>query len=302
MLDFWIPLTIAGAFFQNLRSALQKHLKSRLSDAGATYVRFFYAWPFALIYCWSLSEFGGLAVPTANAMFLLYCLLGGISQIVFTFLLVWMFSFRNFAVGTTYSKTEVLQVAILGFVLLDDTVTALAALAIGFSLIGVVALSVAQSKISFANLFTSLTKKATVIGLASGVFVGASVVFYRAAALSLEAGGATMRAAFALAVSVVLQTIIMGIYLRLREPEQLKAIVYEWRWSSLIGIAGVLASICWFTALTLQNAAYVRALGQIELVFTFIASILFFKEKTKALEYAGIALIIAAILILVLWG
>ena len=302
MLDLWIPLTIAGAFFQNLRSALQKHLKLRLNDAGATYVRFFYAWPLALIYCWSLSEFGGLAVPAANTQFLLYCLLGGISQIVFTFLLVWMFSFRNFAVGTTYSKTEVLQVAIFGFVLLGDTVTTLAAMAISLSLIGVMALSVAQTKMSVTNLFTSLTEKATLIGLASGVFMGASVVFYRGAALSLEAGSATMRAAFALAVSVVMQTVIMGIYLRVRDPGQLTAVVREWRWSLLVGIAGMLASICWFTALTLQNAAYVRALGQIELVFTFVASILFFKEKTKALEYAGIALIIAAILILVLWG
>ena len=48
MIELWIPLTIAGAFFQNLRSALQKHLKSRLSTAGASYVRFFYAWPFAV--------------------------------------------------------------------------------------------------------------------------------------------------------------------------------------------------------------------------------------------------------------
>ena len=50
MLELWIPITVAAAFFQNLRSALQKHLKGRLSTAGATYSRFCYAVPFAIAY------------------------------------------------------------------------------------------------------------------------------------------------------------------------------------------------------------------------------------------------------------
>ena len=67
MFEIWIPLTIAGAFFQNLRSALQKHLKAHLSTAGATYVRFFYAWPFAIIYLFGLAHFGGYEIPKPNA-------------------------------------------------------------------------------------------------------------------------------------------------------------------------------------------------------------------------------------------
>ena len=47
--ELWIPVTIAAAFFQNLRSALQKHLKAKLSNAGATYVRFLYACPLAIL-------------------------------------------------------------------------------------------------------------------------------------------------------------------------------------------------------------------------------------------------------------
>ena len=72
MTEFWIPITIAAAFFQNLRSALQKHLKSQLTTAGATYVRFFYAWPFAIFYVWGLHHLGGLALPQHNNVFLLY--------------------------------------------------------------------------------------------------------------------------------------------------------------------------------------------------------------------------------------
>ena len=302
MFELWVPITIAAAFMQNLRSALQKHLKSKLTDAGVTSVRFFYAWPFAVLYCWGLAQLGGFAVPDANAGFLLYCLLGGVSQIVFTFLLVYLFSFRNFTVGTIYSKTEVAQVAVLGLVILGDPLSLAAVLAIALSLVGVVALSVARTRITAASLVAGLTGKPTLIGLACGAFLGASVVFYRGGALALGGQGFVMQAAFTLAVSVVMQTVIMAVYLRIREPGQITAVLRNWPPALAVGVAGALASIGWFTAFTIQNAAYVRALGQIELVFTVIASALFFKERTSAREFLGIGLIVAAILILVLAG
>ena len=40
----------AAAFFQNIRSALQKVLKEALSDTGATFVRFGFGFPLALAY------------------------------------------------------------------------------------------------------------------------------------------------------------------------------------------------------------------------------------------------------------
>lgn len=300
MIELWIPFTIGGAFFQNLRSALQKHLKGRLSTGGATYVRFLYALPFAIVYCWGLVQFGGYDLPQWNWAFLAYCLAGSITQILFTFVLIWLFSFRNFAVGTTLSKTEVVQIAILGLILLGDTLSLGAAVAIGLSLFGVMALSLAQSRITLSNLISGLTEKPTLVGLLCGAFLGASVVFFRGAGLSLGDTPAVIRAAFALAVSLVMQVVMMGIYLKWREPGELTKVVRNWAPAMSVGVSGVLASICWFTAFTLENAAYVRALGQIELVFTFIASIFFFKEKTSATEFFGILLIVAAILILIL--
>ena len=80
----------------------------------------------------------------------------------------------------------------------------------------------------------------------------------------------------------------------------MSAVLRNWRPALGVGVAGFLASVGWFTAFTLENAAYVRAVGQIELVFTFIATVGFFKEKTRPLEVLGIALIVVAILILVL--
>jgi uncharacterized membrane protein len=63
----------------------------------------------------------------------------------------------------------------------------------------------------------------------------------------------------------------------------------------------MLGSLGWFTAMTLQNAAYVRALGQIELVFTFAASVLFFREKSTVREIAGIVILTAGIVLLLVY-
>jgi len=242
------------------------------------------------------------AIPAVNTTFLIYCFLGGLSQIIFTFLLVWLFSFRNFAAGTIYSKTETVQVALLGLLILGDPLGLAAVAAILISLIGVMALSVAGTRITPGNLLSSLREKPTLIGLACGAFLGASVVLFRGGALALGGEGFIMQAAFTLAVSVVLQTVMMGAYLALREPGQLKAVIVHWRPSLSVGVAGALASIGWFSAFTLQNAAYVRALGQIELIFTIIVSAVIFREKIKSQEIVGIAFIIIGILILLLAG
>jgi drug/metabolite transporter (DMT)-like permease len=301
VLELWIPITVFAAFMQNLRSALQKHLKGRLSTGGASYVRFFYACPFALLYLLAVNQLGGYALPPVNGLFLLYCLLGGISQITFTFLLVYLFSFRNFAVGTVYSKTEVIQVAFLGLILLGDTISTVGVFAIAFGMVGIFALSVANNQtLTWKTLAGSLLEKSTLIGLLCGACLGASVVFFRGASLALGDHEVIIRAAIALAVSLVMQTAIMGVYLLWREPGQMSAIFRHWKPSLAVGVTGFLASVGWFTAFTLQNAAYVRAVGQIELVFTFIASVIWFKERTSPLELCGVALILAAILLLIL--
>ncbi len=111
-----------------------------------------------------------------------------------------------------------------------------------------------------------------------------------------------MAAGYTFAVSVVLQTLIMGAWLRWREPGQLTRVLQEWRLAGQVGVVGALASVFWFTAFTIQNAAYVRALGQIELVFTFIASVLFFRERVGRWEVIGIVLVVGAILLLILGG
>jgi drug/metabolite transporter (DMT)-like permease len=298
--DAWIPITIAAAFFQNLRSALQKHLKGVLSTTGATFSRFAYAAPLALLYVGALAALTGHDLPAPNPTFVVYAAVGGLAQITATALLLYSFSFRNFAVGTAYSKTETVQTAIFGLVILGDPLGIGAALAIVISLIGVMAISVARTRMSLLGLLTSLAEKPALIGMASGAFFGLSAISYRGASLSLGDHGFLIRAAYTLACVTVFQTLVMAVYMRLREPGQVSAVFRAWRVAAWAGISGMVASACWFTAMTIQNAAYVRALGQIELVFTFAAAVFFFHERPNRAEVIGISLVIAGILLLLL--
>jgi drug/metabolite transporter (DMT)-like permease len=299
-MELWIPLTIAAAFFQNIRSAMQRHLKGKLSTLGAAYVRFFYAVPIALLYLYLVLRVQGAALPAIDARFLFYAVTGGICQIMFTVFLLWLFSFHNFAVGTTISKLETVMVAVFGLLLLGDALTLPVIVAIALSAVGLVIMSVGQEKLGFASLLRGLWRMPTLIGLACAAWLGMSVVLFRAASLSLGLDNFIVAAAFTLCIVVVLQSLMMGVLIALREPGQLRKVLIHWRPAMLVGISGGLASIGWFSAFTLQNATYVRALGQVELLFTFALTLLFFREKVSLLETIGILLITASIIIILL--
>ncbi|MDO8838602.1 MAG: DMT family transporter [Parvibaculum sp.] len=297
-MPLWIPITIAAAFLQNLRSTLQKKLTGEMSAMGATYVRFAYGLPVAALYLAGLVAFTGATLPDPNAAFFAYAALGGLAQIWGTVLLVAIFAYRNFAVGNTYSKTETIQTALFGLIVLGDLLSLGAFLAILVSLAGVVVISMAQAKLTLAAFVRSLGEKPTLMGIGSGACYGVAAVCYRAASLSLERPDFLTAAAYTLVVVLTIQTVAMTLWLWWRGPADLRAALATWKVSSIVGLAGALASMGWFTAMTIQNAAYVRALGQIELVFTFISSHFIFREKTNRLEFIGIVLVAGGILLL----
>lgn len=299
-MELWIPITIFAAFMQNLRSSLQKVLKGQLSTSGATFSRFAWAAPLAATYVSLLVLVGGYDIPSINARFFFFAFLGGTTQIIATALLVYIFSFKNFAVGTTFSKTETLQTVLFGLIVLGETVSSGAMVGIAVSLVGVLLISVTRLSLNAADIVRQCMERPALIGIASGGFFGISAVSYRAASLSLGDGDFIIRGGFTLAVATVFQTVVMAIYMQWREPGQIAQVARSWRISSLAGLTGWLGSIGWITAMTLQNAAYVRALGQIELLFTFAASYFFFRERATRNELVGIILVTVGILLLLL--
>jgi drug/metabolite transporter (DMT)-like permease len=299
--ELWVPISIAAAILQNVRSSLQKHLKGRLSTAGATYVRFLFAVPFVMLYLLALTKGVGYDLPSPSLTFLTYAAIGGLAQILGTVFLIHSFSFGNFVVGTTYSKTETIQAAAFGILVLSDPITIWALAAILVSLVGVMMLAVANQEGGLRTVIRSMFHKAAGLGIACGACYGIASVCYRAASLSLQSDF-VISAALTLGTVLVLQTIAMTLFLSIKEPGQLTAVARAWKVSSLVGLSGMAASGCWLTAMTIQNAAHVRALGQVELFFAFLTSTVVFREKVQGSEALGVALVVGGIIILLMWA
>ena len=188
-----------------------------------------------------------------------------------------------------------------GIVVLGETISAPATFAILLSLVGVIMISITQSALTARDLVTNLLNKTALIGIASGALFSVSAVTYRAAALSLDSGDFVVKGATTLVFVTIFQTILMVIYMRIREPGQLTAVLSSWKISAWVGLVGMFGSVGWITAMTIEKAAYVRALGQIELVFTFAASYFFFRERSSVMEMLGIFIVTLGILALLLF-
>jgi len=295
----WIFVAVAAAGFQTLRFMLQKSLSmGTLSAGGATLARFLFSAPFVAALALGYLSFSGADWPALGNRFLPFALVGALAQILATWCVVALFQHRNFAVGITFKKTEVVQTALVGFLVLGDRISFGGLMAILIGLLGVLVLS--DRPEGGAGLKRFLNKGAG-LGLLSGAFFAVSAVGYRGATLEVGSDDPLMRALISLMVVTASQSVGLGSYLIWREPGQVGRVLASWRSSIWMGLASLGGSLGWFLAFTLQNAAYVFAVGQVEVIFSILISVLVFKEQISRREGAGIALITASVLTLVLF-
>ena len=180
----WIPVTLWAAFAQTLRNAAQRHLTASLGTLGATLVRFLYGLPFAAMWLAGVHTIGGFGLPQPNLTFAGWVSIGAVSQIAATALLLRVMAERNFTLGVAYSKSEIIQVAVFGFVFLGDRIGLLTAAAVALGTVGVLMFSPADRQRPLRAMLTGWTSRTALLGLASGTGFAFSAVGYRGAALS----------------------------------------------------------------------------------------------------------------------
>lgn len=298
-MELWVIITLVAATAQTVRFMLQKHLKAtRLSTAGATFARFIYSAPLVAVIAVAYAGISGQGAPDIPPAFWAYAAWGGISQILATMCVVALFAHRNFAVGITFKKTEVILAALVGFIILGDRLGTLALLAILIGTAGVLLISDPPEAVG--PWATRIFNRASGLGVLSGLLFAFSGNGYRGASLSLGAGDAFYRAIVTLAFVTAFQTAIMTVWLVWRERGQITAVLHAWRIAGLVGLTSMIGSISWFTAFTLQTVALVNAVGQVEMVLSLLAATLFFKEKISAREWQGLGLLGVSIVMLVL--
>lgn len=298
-MDLWILATFSAAFFQTLRFMLQKVLASgTLSPTGSTFARFAYAMPAGWLALILYLLHTGADIPPIGSGLWIWGAIGGLGQILATVCVVMIFKSRSFAVGITLKKTEVLQTALIGSLFFAEAIAPIGWLAIGIGMVGVLLLTEGSG----LGVFKQLGSRAVVLGLASGFFFAIAGVGYRAATLAIDSGDPLLRAGIGMAVVSLMQTLALAIWLRWKEPGQVTAVWQARRVAVWLGLTSMAGTMSWFTAFTLQVAAYVYAVGQVELIFSLMASVLFFREVVSRREIFGILLLTASILVLIFGG
>ncbi|WP_420104240.1 DMT family transporter [Bosea sp. (in: a-proteobacteria)] len=286
----WIPATIAASLLQTARNLAQRSLTDVIGVVGATQVRFLFGLPFAMLFL-SLACLALWTVPPAiGAASLGYAAWGALTQIAATALMLATMRERSFAVVTAYTKTEPVQVALFGALLLGDHLTPAKFLAIAIATVGVVIVSWRPG-----DRLTRAGLRPAVLGIVSGAFFAMSAIGYRGAIQSLPEGGFLIRASTILVLGLALQTVLLTLYMLVANRQALMASLREWRRSLSAGFLGAAASQFWFIGFSLTSAANVRTLALIEVPLAQILSRKLFAEGTSRRELIGMAMIVGGV-------
>lgn len=287
---FWIPATLVASLLQTVRNLTQRSLTDVIGVVGATQVRFLFGFPFALLFLALVCLGSGRLPPAMGATSLWFTLFGAVSQILATGLMLAAMRARSFAVTTAYTKTEPVQVALFGSVILGDALGPAKFAAIAVATLGVILVSWKPGeKLSKAGLRPAL------LGITSGAFFALSAIGFRGGIVALPEGSFLIRASTTLAVSLAMQTAILTVYMLAANRQALVLSLRSWRKSLFAGFVGAAASQFWFIGFSLTTAANVRTLALIEIPLAQIASRKIFSEGTTRRELIGMALIVLGV-------
>lgn len=291
----WILFTLMAAFMQAWRNAFQKQLSTTVDVWGVTLARFIFGFPFAALYLLVLSSVLPVnAQVTFSFSFWGYVAVAAFSQIMATALMVKLFQQKNYAIGVGLAKSEAILAAIIGVIFLADHLSALA-------WFGVVLGGIAVFLLSRGHQLTDFSLKTLSIGIGSGLCFAITSLLVREASLELQMLPNLHRAAWVLFTVIGMQCISMLIYLGLFSRHTLKAMYARLGLTFRVSICSFLASLGWFTAMSMMSVPIVKTLGQIEILFSLLISAYFFKEKLAKTEHWGLGLVVIAA-ILVIWA
>jgi len=163
-------------------------------------------------------------------------------------------------------------------------------------LAGVAALA---SRGQITSILSSGIDPAAWFGMAAAAGFAMAAVGIRGASSGLE-GSAVDRAALTLTAMLGVQTLVQGLAIARSPTSSLRRVASAWRRAASVALLSLMGSAAWALALSLENAAKVRTLGQIEIVLAFAIGISVHGEKHHRGEYvAGLATITGIVLIVV---
>lgn len=289
----WVFFTLGAVVLQTFRNALQSKLSENMSTAGVTLARFIFAAPIALFYLLLLYTFSPQAMPEFSPKFLTLVFLASMLQIMATALMVLLFKQKNFAIGAGLAKSEALVAGILGTVFFGSHLSFLGWIGI---LLGAGAIFV----LSGGGRKGQLSLKTVAIGLACGSCFALTSLFVREASQGITVPFPHSAAWVLLWVLCIQTSMLLG-YVAVKEKHTFVTISKNMQLTVATSICSCLGSIGWFSAMALQHVAYVKTLGQVEVLFTILLATYWLKSKVHTYEVLGL-LLIAVAAIFVMWA
>lgn len=292
----WIPVVVFAAAAQTVRNAAQRGVTKSAGVVPATFIRFAFGLPFAILGLAALLAITGRPMPAANGAFVAWVTFGALTQVASTAFFVAAMEQRSFVVAVVFTKTEVLQVGLYAVLFLGETVSLPVGAAIIVGTTGVILLSGRPAGAEPG----SWGSRGALMGLASGSCLALCAVGYRGAMLALPPEAPWMKGFYGIVWAMAIQTVVVGAWLLARNREGLEKVLRDWRPSAMAGLAGALASMGWFTGFAMRGAVDVRILGLVEVLFSFVVSHRFFRERATTTELLGMGLLVFGVVLVTL--
>lgn len=288
----WIPAALLAALFLSWRMAVQQRIRAEMSVNTAALSRFFFGWPIA---CTLLAGYmvatGRTALPPLESGFWIYAFAAGFAQMLGTNLVIMSFGYRNLVSGTAYMKTETLIMALLGWLVLGETLAPLAWLGIAIAFIGILSVSVEGGAKGLWRWFRGLRQPAALTGIGAGFMFALTAIFIKQSANAIVDIERTYAGLIVLTAVLGYQALMQGTYVILREPDQFRAMLVRWRITAQVGLLAATASAGWFIAYAHAPVALVGILGQTQILYTLGFGRFYLKEPLGRGELTGIILV-----------
>jgi len=287
----WILLTLAAAPLQVARNAMQRGLVEDAGPWGATLVRFLFGLPFSIAIFAVAFVLTPDRAPHWGLAFWSGAIVGAISQVTATAVLLMAMGRSGFAVATMLQQSSLPLAAIMGWLVLGDRLSAGVWTGVGVATVGLLVLSRPRRGHGRADLVGGL------LGLASGASFAVAFNGFRQAGHALDPAHPLFSATAALVVAQAMQSLVLTSILALARPQALRSVTMAWRSSLAAGFFGSAASACWFGALAMAPAAPVRAVGLIEGPIAAAVGRKLFREKLRLRQWVGGGLSAAGLLL-----
>ena len=289
----WVFFTLSAVVLQTFRNALQSKLSANMSTSGVTLARFLFAPPIALTYLLLLYFFSDQDIPEFSLKFVFLVLLASVMQISATSFMVILFKQKNFSVGAGLAKSEALVAGVLGTVFFGSQLSL-------FGWVGILVGATAIFVLSGGGRKGQLSLKTVIIGLACGTCFALTSLFVREASHLLNVPF-PHSAAWVLVWVLCIQTTLLVSYIAVKNRSTFIALKNNAKMTLATSIISCFGTICWFSAVSLHHVAYVKTLGQVEVLLTMLVATFWLKNKVQKYEIIGL-LLIAAAAILVMWA